>query len=240
MRQVIPFSKDITFKTKIDSITSISLEHTLKLDNDNTISGSFTVSGDYKITTNSNKLELFNYNIPFDIVLDNSYKIEESTIDIDDFYYEIVDDDVLRINIDVAIEGEEIEEIKDEVSVEDEILASLDKKIDTFDDETFIFEPNEVTQKEEVRNETIEDSDNMIEEKNETKEENKNMESMFSVINNDDDETFTTYNVHIVQESETMESIIKKYNITKEQFLEYNQENEVSVGNKLLIPANNE
>ena len=58
MKQVVPFKKDIIFKSKIAEITSISLEHTLNLDDD-TISGDFIVSGDYKMTEASVNKEDF-------------------------------------------------------------------------------------------------------------------------------------------------------------------------------------
>ena len=235
MRQVIPFNKDIKFKTKIDSITSISLEHSLKLNKDNLISGSFTVSGDYKITDNSLKQEEFNYNIPFDIVLDNSYKTDESTIDIDDFYYEIVDDDILRINIDVSIEGE----IDEPLPIEESILNSFDEENESDElRDSYVFKSDDnIDIKKESENNMVEEIKDEIEEE---KTESKSVESMFNAINNEEDETFSTYLVHIVKENETIESIIKKYNITKEMFLEYNKEDEIAVGNKLVIPSNNE
>lgn len=40
MKKIVPFKKDINFKTNIAEITSISLEHTLKV-------GNFTVDGDF-------------------------------------------------------------------------------------------------------------------------------------------------------------------------------------------------
>ena len=35
MKQILPFVKDISFQTKINEITSIALEHNLKMENDN-------------------------------------------------------------------------------------------------------------------------------------------------------------------------------------------------------------
>ena len=42
MKNIIPFKKDVIFKTNLSEITSISLENTLNLKND-TISGDFSV-----------------------------------------------------------------------------------------------------------------------------------------------------------------------------------------------------
>lgn len=235
MRQVIPFKKDIVFNTKIEEITSISLEHNLKLDNDNFISGEFVISGDYKIVDGSSKLELFSYNLPIDIALDNSYVIEESTIDIEDFYYEIINNDTLRVNIEVSIEGEE----KQKENVEDVLVSSLGEASE------------EINVKEETKENGFEissvfDTDDIREDAIiETKQEevldmevatNDNVKSLFSTINSEEEETFTTYHVHIVKENEDCDTILKKYNITKEEFLNYNTMDEIVLGNKLIIP----
>ncbi len=236
MRQVIPFKKDIVFKTKLEEITSISLEHNLKLDNDNFISGEFIISGDYKISTTGNRLELFNYNIPFDIALDNSYIVEESTIDIEDFYYEIVNDDTLSVNIEVSIEGE----LKKEECVEDILIESLEKQPTELEsekiDQMYSFSGSEelIEDREDVtitKDEIIEE-----EQKIEVVEQNENVKSLFSAINSEEEETFTTYHVHIVREGEDIEAILKKYSITKEEFLNYNSIDEIVLGNKLIIP----
>ena len=49
MKQTIPFVKDISFNSKIAEITSISLEHNLKMENDDSVVGTFIVSGKYKV-----------------------------------------------------------------------------------------------------------------------------------------------------------------------------------------------
>ena len=48
MKNVIPFTKEITFDNKISEITSISLEENYNCTED-TIDGEFIVSGDYKL-----------------------------------------------------------------------------------------------------------------------------------------------------------------------------------------------
>ena len=49
MKQIIPFVKDISLNSKIEEITSIALEHNLKMENNDSIVGVFTISGKYKI-----------------------------------------------------------------------------------------------------------------------------------------------------------------------------------------------
>ena len=133
MKQIIPFKKELLFKTKVSEITSISLEHTLSLKNDDIISGEFIVSGDYKMTEASINKENFQFNLPFDIALDSRYNIDNIIIDIDNFYYEIVNNESLQVNIDVYIEGEKvIEQVKEtKKEVLEESLIE-DKTIEVF------------------------------------------------------------------------------------------------------------
>ena len=86
MKQIIPFKKELLFKTKVSEITSISLEHALTLKKDDLISGEFHITGDYKMTEGSINREKFDFKLPFDIALDSRYDISSIIIDIDNFY----------------------------------------------------------------------------------------------------------------------------------------------------------
>ena len=108
MKQIIPFKKELLFKTKVSEITSISLEHTLSLKSDDLISGFFQITGDYKMTEGSINREKFEFKLPFDIALDSRYNLDSIIIDIDNFYYEIINNESLQVNIDVYVEGEKI------------------------------------------------------------------------------------------------------------------------------------
>jgi hypothetical protein len=126
MRQIIPFKKELLFKTKVSEITSISLEHTLSFSKEGKIIGKFYVTGDYKMTQGSINREKFDFTLPFEIDVESKYKENTITIDIDNFYYEIINDDSLQVNIDVYIDGEkeEIEETSFEgldTSLENEV-----------------------------------------------------------------------------------------------------------------------
>ncbi|MFA7689388.1 MAG: hypothetical protein WCX96_04815, partial [Bacilli bacterium] len=61
MKQSIPFVKDLIFKTNIAEITSISLEKNINIEDDDMLSGDFTVTGKYKMTDASQNEEVFNY-----------------------------------------------------------------------------------------------------------------------------------------------------------------------------------
>ena len=105
MKQTIPFVKDISFNSKIAEITSISLEHNLKMENDDSVVGTFIVSGKYKVNQISINEEEFKKDINFDITLDDKYDSSKVIIDIDDFYYEIINDEFLRVHIDVLVDN---------------------------------------------------------------------------------------------------------------------------------------
>ena len=114
MKQIIPFKKELLFKTKISEITSISLENTLSLKENDLVSGEFHISGDYKMTEASINREKFYFTLPFEITLDSDYDPNTINIDIDNFYYEVINDDSLQVNIDVYVDGEKMETKKEE------------------------------------------------------------------------------------------------------------------------------
>ena len=48
--------------------------------------------------------------------------------------------------------------------------------------------------------------------------------------------SYMTYRVYIVRENDTVDSIVEKYQITKEELAKYNILNNISIGDKLIIP----
>ena len=98
MKQIIPFTKDITFKNTIGDLVSISLDNDLQLKGEDLITGNFYVKGKYKLTKASIQEEEYSYKIPCEIAISDDYDTFDATIDIDDFYYDIIDNEVLRIN----------------------------------------------------------------------------------------------------------------------------------------------
>ena len=123
MKKIIPFHKEITFRTMIGEITEISLNHSLEFTDPITIEGNFFVTGKYKMTEASQLEEKFDYQLPFTIEIDPKYDTKEATISIDDFHYEVVNDDELQIDIEVSIDGlsemeEHLETLEDEISLD--------------------------------------------------------------------------------------------------------------------------
>ena len=110
MHEIVSFSKEIEFKNMIDKITSISLDHTLALEDGSNIRGDFIVSGSYKMTAASQIENKFSYKIPVDIEVDSKYDLSNLAIDIDDFTYEIINEEILKVNIDLLLDKLEIKE----------------------------------------------------------------------------------------------------------------------------------
>ena len=133
MRQVIPFTKNIEFKTMINEITNITLEHTLTLNNEYNINGDFIISGKYKINPTSPQEEDFSYKIPIDITIDSKYKTNNIELEIDDFKYEKLENNKLKVDIDLSIDNlEKKEEIPPTPSLEEvrELQEELKEKLD--------------------------------------------------------------------------------------------------------------
>ena len=212
MKKLVPFKKDLSFDTHIYEISSISLEHTLKLKDENQISGEFIISGTYKLTEASINVDPFEYKLPFDISIDKKYDTKNIEVDINDFYYELINNEVLSINIEIVI---------DSLEEREEIILPKEKE--------------EVLQKKEEIREEVETL-NQAEEKEEKTETENPARSIFE--NLDENERYSVYKVHIVTENDTAESIIQKYQTTREELEAYNDLSDMQIGSKLIIPTN--
>ena len=127
MKQVIPFYKEIVFKNKIANLTSISLEHNEKVV-DGEVSGEFIVYGDYKVHNDTTEKEEFKYKLPFTALLPDDIDLSTVKVDITDFKYDQIDEDVLRIDIDFSIEGDTLECLDEREIIEEE--DTINEEID--------------------------------------------------------------------------------------------------------------
>ena len=211
MKKVIPFKKEIIFESNIAEITSISLEHNLEI-KDYSVIGNFEVSGSYKMTITSMVTEDFSYNIPFEIALDDRYILDNAIVDIEDFYYEILNDRVLSINIEVGIDKLE------EMEMEDKMPNIIE----------------ESKEFEELNREESSNTKSITQEEKRCIEEENPISDVFTSVS--DVETYKSYTVYIVRENDTIENILTKYNITKEDLEMYNNLEELKIGDKLIIP----
>lgn len=213
MQKTVPFKKDIEFDS-IYEIKSISLEHTLSL-NENLISGSFIISGTYKMTDSSSNLDEFNFNLPFNISVDDKYDTSDIKIDINDFYYELKNESVLSVSIEVLIDNLELKKVESKNDMREEL--------DALEEELSIEEEKK--------------EEKTIEEKPEIREEIKEevMSSIFDSI--EGSENYVTYKVHVVTESDTIETILQKYEVPLSKLENYNDLTELKTGDKIIVPS---
>ena len=219
MKKIVPFKKDIEFDSNIAEISSISLEHTLKLKEENLVSGEFIISGTYKMTEASVNVDSFEYKLPFDISIDKKYDTKNIDVDINDFYYEVINNEILSISIEVVLDGLE------EKPEEEEEIRMTEEKIETLED------------KEEVETEEDTQTVSTVEENSEqvNREEDNTVKSIFEGL--DENERYAVYKVHIVTENDTTESIISEYGVTRDDLEAYNDLSDLKIGDKLIIPS---
>lgn len=203
MKKTVPLKKELNFKNHLAEIVSIALDHELNLE-DRVIKGNLIVSGSYKINDTSVNTEEFKFNIPVNIEMSDRYNLENMTIDIDNFYYEIINNNILSVAIEIGLDN--LEETLPPFKYEKEKVEAVVKEDD----------------KEEMSRIDTEDV--------------KNLFDSFD----DSNETYSTYRVCIVKENDTIESIILKYNISKEVLEQYNDISDIKIGDKLIIPSLNE
>lgn len=298
MKKVIPFSKTVHFKTMIAEVTDIEVKHTLKATDDQTIEGDILVDGTYKMTEASQIEEEFHYTLPFTIEVDDKYNIQSADIAIHDFYFEIINEEDLKVNVELEInqveekegsisieemeenteemveaevaEKEETRENSEQQDLEVEAVAheELDtkfleleqppKKLELLDDDSInasnnlnanIFEESlkniEITKeiKQQPTTITLENTAIELSKEGNNLEQQSNkaptgVSSIFSSISQE--ETFVTYYVYIVREQDTVESILEKYQSTRDALAAYNDLSQIKPGSKVIIPCSNE
>jgi len=227
MKKIIPFSKDIRFNTKIYDITSISLEHTLSIDENNQIDGEFILSGEYKINESLLNTEPFIQGLPFNISLDEYYDTDSLKIDIEEYKYEIINEEIIRVNIDVLLEGSiKINEEPKEEIISLDVIIEARKEIDN----------NEIDLKEDIMKE-----EDLFQEKNDTTLEVNKESEVTSIFDNYDskDDNYISYYVHIVRDNENIDMISKMYSVNINDIKEYNNIDKITLGDKIIIPSTN-
>lgn len=276
MKQIVPFTKKISFDTTVDEITSISLDKTIKNVEDSIISGVFDLYLEYKESDISINVLKYTSSIPFDIDIDSKYSLKNVKIDIDDFYYEI-EDDIVVLHIDLLVDNleyakEELENIITKHVDREETTEALDKKENIkLDDKEEVtdevvdrkieeIKPSDKEEKEDVRF-PVKEEPSKIEEENNIKSSNERddsqikIEDLFKEIDekivdvdvkpktpifetfDPKNETYVTYNVHIVREEDNVETICLKYGVTKEELSYYNDISMIKLGDKLIVPT---
>lgn len=264
MKKIITFDKSLEFKSMVGEITSISLEHNLKFIDQSNIEGKFLVSGSYKLTEASQIEDKFSFDIPVEISLPETIALDTSKIEIEDFNYEIENEDTMLCHINVLIQG--VEEVQTEELYEKEYNETDITNLEEIDvrecdgdekDKTKIIDEDGIKEIEPIHEEHIITQEIIKESKKEDKEVTNNMEeiviekeeisstessnvgSLFSSFK-DEDETFSTYSIYIVRNNESIETIMEKYKVKKEDLENYNDLSNIQIGTKLIIPTTNE
>lgn len=265
MKKIVSFKKELAFKTRVSEITSISLEHSVINKSDDIVSGEFLINGDYKMTEGSINREKYNFVLPFDIALNSVYDISSVKVDIDNFDYEIVDSEFLRVSIDLLIEAKEkevnmekekgLDDERDVITHNDDIVSSdnviLDKSninIENNDNDKII---ENISNDIEINKNNINIGNDMDINKNNINMGNdiniNNVNNNIDIDNNNINtnlfndlslETYKTYYVYIVKEDDTIDKILDKYKITKEDLELYNDIADIKPMDKIIIPQN--
>lgn len=242
----------------IGEISSISLDHNLKFSDGSNINGEFIVSGSYRLTEASRLEDEFSFKIPVEIILNEVLDLDDAKIEIEDFKYHVENDDTLVCHIEVKVEGVEEVTLEEESEKEEiEVLTDLDDVSLITDKVEEVSQMSKEDNKDSIVGAVLErecDGDMKIDvhnQENEIKdieiEEDKQVEntvtndvgSLFSSLG-DADETYATYSVYILRENDTIESIMNKYKVTREELENYNDLNNLNVGSKIIIPTADE
>ena len=227
MNKIIPFNKDITFQNEVGEITSIALEDNLSFTDSYTIGGELTVRGVHK---NQELEEDFSYTLPVIISVDEKYDTKDAKISVDDFYYEIINNGILRVKIDLLLDGlmykeeERIDNI-DFISDKGENL-NIDFSLEKEDDKLNIDTVVDANNKDLLQVEMKDNADAV------------NTKDLFPI--NEEEKEYSIYRVYAINEGDTLQSILDKYKVSKEELEIYNDLSNLTVGTKLIIPSKDE
>ena len=223
MREIINIKHEETLKKSISEVTSISIDIDYDIEG-YFVEGEFNINGTYKSHGLSLNQDTFNFKIPFSHRVEDNIVSESIKTEIEDFTYTIDAYD-LCLDITYKITGEEKQEDFDD-------LEEFNRFLDEHEVDVIDFKEEEIEEAEEPRVEHLTEEIPFIEEKiiEENIIENK-------IIN---EETYITYHIYICNESDTLESIANKYNVSIDLIKEYNEINTITLGTKLIIPFSNE
>lgn len=230
MNCIIPFESKVKFNCPVKEICSISLEHEITK-NDSEVLGNFLVSGTYKEHELSVNTSDFKFTIPFNVELANRIDSDSLEFSVDNFTYDM-DGNEMIVKIDYIVTADDVrEEIVSEPPLE-EINDPLDLLSEPIKEEAEELPIPEIIIPKKVR--SYEEELPII---NEEKREEIDTEIVTGVETEND---YMTYHIHVVKETETIESIALTYKVTKDDLEKLNEVATINVGDKLIIPLANE
>lgn len=138
-----------------------------------------------------------------------------------------------------AKENEDEVRLIEEVSLEKEEIVVEEKNTENVSDVT---DEIEIETKEEREEPMIveEKQVNDEEKKEKTPEENERLIEDTLLSNINQEEKYITYHVYVCENDDTLEGISKKYNLSINEIIEYNNVEEIKGGMKLILPAKDE
>ena len=238
MNKIIPFTKVITLNERFDEIKKIALDDTLMLEDSYLIKGDLIVRGCYKT---EEKEENFTYPMPVEIAIDSKYDTSKCSINIDDFYYEIINEQSIRVKIDLMLDDlyyKEEKEEKTELVLEDNRNNYEDELKEEYDFKEEVFN-NKILNNQDVFNaDVLNNNSSNINEAGNVKEVNNgnnNINDLFKETS--DDMEYSIYRVYTVMENDTLEYIMDKYQVDRETLAAFNNLDNLQMGMKLIIPS---
>ena len=148
---------------------------------------------------------------------------------------------------------ETIEETNEEIQEEDEMFGELliEKEIKETEplektnnnkyneilkeEKTEIIEPERIELLKEMLTNKEEEMPEQLNITNNNEVENENINK--NIFDTSSEENYVTYRVYKVLDSDNLDTILSKYNITKEQLSDYNNIESINPGDKLIIPT---
>lgn len=237
MNKIISFKKDLLFKTKVHNIESIDLIDHTNISEDHSFTGIFEISGDYKMTIASVNRESFTFKLPFDIAVDPKYDVNEAVLEITDFRYELINNEILRVNIEVSLNNLILKQDRQtEVELEQNIEQDIKQEIDQEVEEHNVDIKQPVVSKTEITHPNIN-----ISSEHEDTVVTSNLDDVKSIFNNiSNEEKYVTYNVYQFNDGDDINDIVDKYETDIEVVRSYNNLNNLKPGDKIIIPRLND
>lgn len=218
MKKTVPLKKEIVFSNNLAEITAIALEHELR-EEFGVVVGNLIVSGSYKMNDISVNVEEFKEVIKVNIELSDNYLLDDLKMDIEDFYYEIIDSKVLSVNIEIGLDG-----LKEKPLPIPDVVNEIDNRVEIekikFDEKEDLVINDRCIEDEEIIR-SIEPSE---------------VKTLFDSFD-ESVETYSTYKVYLVKESDTIEGICLNYGVTMEILEPYNDLSDVKFMDKIIIPS---
>lgn len=228
MNKIIPFTKVITLNERFDEIKKIALDETLKLEEPYLVKGDLIIRGCYK---NELKEEDFTYPIPVEIAIDSKYDTSKCSINIDDFYYEIINEQSLRVKIDLVLD--DLYYLEEDKKVEELVLEDNRNDYNDFYDDIDYKDDNELVNNL-LDNNDLKKADELNNNK-EFKNPTESIEDLFKETN--EEKEYSIYSVYVLSENDTLEYVLDKYKVTREDLMPFNDLDKLQVGSKLIIPS---